>query len=128
MLFISPEKLFSFARYLNFCLDFLVKHRNGSVRKKELISKFMTSQPEKQTITIYILPNISRSNSNQAIKLGQLIEYSMRNIFLDKSYTKCGETTIPRPFSENQTRAHLQINSRKFYAVYFYCMLSITIY
>ena len=24
--------------------------------------------------------------------------YNMRNIFLEKSYTKCGEETIPRPF------------------------------
>ena len=24
----------------------------------------------------------------------------MRNIFLEKSYTKCGEETIPRPFSK----------------------------
>ena len=31
--------------------------------------------------------------------LGQLIEYNMRNIFLDKSYTKCGGETILRPFS-----------------------------
>ena len=31
-----------------------------------LSSKFMTSQPGKQTITIDILPNISRSKDNQA--------------------------------------------------------------
>ena len=34
------------------------------------------------------------------MKFGQLIEYNMRNIFLEKSYTKWGEDTIPRPFSE----------------------------
>ena len=34
------------------------------------------------------------------MKFGQLIEYSMRNIFLEKSYIECGEETIPRPFSE----------------------------
>ena len=27
-------------------------------------------------------------------------EYNMRNIFPEKSYTKCGEETIPRPFSK----------------------------
>ena len=43
-----------------------------------------------------ILPNISRRKRNQAIKFDQLIEYSMRNIFLKKSYTKCGGETIPR--------------------------------
>ena len=31
---------------------------------------------------------------------GQLIEYNMRNIFLKKSYTKCGGDTIPKPFSK----------------------------
>ena len=30
---------------------------------------------------------------------GQLIEYSIRNIFLEKSCTKCGGETSPRPFS-----------------------------
>ena len=36
----------------------------------------------------------------QTMKLGQLIEYSMRNIILGKSYTKCVEETILRPFSK----------------------------
>ena len=34
------------------------------------------------------------------MKFGQLIECNMRIIFLEKSYTKCGGETIPRPFSE----------------------------
>ena len=59
----------------------------------------MTSQPGKQTIAIHILPNISRSKGNQTMKFGQLIEYNMRNIFLEKSYTKCGGETSPRLFS-----------------------------
>ena len=29
---------------------------------------------------------------------GQLLEYNLRNIFLEKSYTKCGGETIPRSF------------------------------
>ena len=52
-------------------------------------------------MAIYIFPNISRSKGNQAIKFGQLIEYNMRNIFVEKSYTKCGGETIPRPLSKN---------------------------
>ena len=59
----------------------------------------MTSQPGQQTIAIYILPNISRSKGNQAMKFGQLIEYKLRNIFV-KSYTKCAGETIPRPLSK----------------------------
>ena len=38
--------------------------------------------------------------SSQTIAFGQLTKYNMRNIFLEKSYTKCGRETIPRPFSK----------------------------
>ena len=34
------------------------------------------------------------------MKSVQLIEHNMRNIFLEKSYIKCGVDTIPRPFSK----------------------------
>ena len=53
----------------------------------------MTSQPE-QTLTIHILPYISRTKGNQVMTFGQLIEHNMRNIFVEKSYTKCAEETI----------------------------------
>ena len=36
------------------------------------------------------------------MKFGQFTEYNMRNIFLEKSYTKCGGETIPKPFFQNQ--------------------------
>ena len=49
----------------------------------------MASQPGKHKITIHILPNIPKSKDNQAMKFDKLIEYHMRNIFLEKSYTKC---------------------------------------
>ena len=42
----------------------------------------MTSQPGKQTNSIHILLNISRSKGIQLMKLGQLIEYNNKNIFL----------------------------------------------
>ena len=60
----------------------------------------MTSQPGQKTIAMHILPNILRSNGTQTMKFGQLIEYNMRNIFVEKSYIKCGRETIPRPFSK----------------------------
>ena len=47
-----------------------------------------------------MLPNISRRKRNQTIKFDQLKEYNMRNIFDEKSYTKCGGETISRPFSK----------------------------
>ena len=62
--------------------------KNGLIRKIKLIAKFITSQPGQQKIAIYILPNISRSKSNQKMKLGQLIEYSKRNIFVQELCTK----------------------------------------
>ena len=33
------------------------------------------------------------------MKYGQLIEFNMRNTFLEKLLTKRGEETIPKPFS-----------------------------
>ena len=60
----------------------------------------MTSQPGKQTIVIYMLPNISISKGNQTMEFGRLIECNIRNIFFEKSYTKCDGETSPRPFSE----------------------------
>ena len=84
------------SRYLSFCLDVLVEYQNGLIKKIMLIL-----QPGLQTIVIHILLNISRSKGNQTMKFGQLIECNMRNIFLEKSYTKCGGETSPRRFSEN---------------------------
>ena len=84
----------------------------------------MTSQPGKQTTAIHMPFNISRSKDNQAMKFGSFIEYNMRNIFLEKSYTKYGGQTIPRPFSKNQNLTYLWIHSLKSYAVCFCCMSS----
>ena len=47
----------------------------------------MTSQPGLQTIAIHILPNISQSKGNQAMKFAQLIENN-KKIFFFKNYTK----------------------------------------
>ena len=58
----------------------------------------MTSQTRLYTITIHILPNISRSKGNQTIRYGQLVEYNNKKIFLERPFTKCGGETSPRPF------------------------------
>ena len=60
----------------------------------------MTSQTGQQTITIHILPTISWSKGNQAMKFCQLIEYKMKNISDEKPYTKCAGESIPRPLSK----------------------------
>ena len=46
------------------------------------------------------MANTSRSKGNQTMKFGQLIECNMKNIILEKSYTKCDGETSLRPFSE----------------------------
>ena len=38
--------------------------------------------------------------NNQTMNFGQLIECNLRNIFVEKSYTKCVAETIPRPLSK----------------------------
>ena len=67
---------------------FMLKAFFVVTRKLRLVSKFMTPQTGKQINAIHILPNISRSKGNQTMKFGQLIEYNMRNIFLEKSHSK----------------------------------------
>ena len=99
MVFISPQKLFPFSRYLSFCLD-LVVYQNDLIKKIRLVSNFMTSQPAYKIIPIHVFPNISRSKDNQTMKFGQVIECKMGNIFLEKSCTKFGGETSPRLFSE----------------------------
>ena len=51
--------------------------KNSLIGKIRLISKLMTSQPGKRTLAIYILP----------MKFDLLIDYNMRNIYLEKLYT-----------------------------------------
>ena len=41
---------------------------------------------------------MSGNKGNQTTKFGQLIECNLRNIFLEKSYIRCGGET--RPFFE----------------------------
>ena len=40
------------------------------------------------------------SKGNQTMKLGQLTEYGMRNIFVENSYTKCGVETFSKLLSK----------------------------
>ena len=43
---------------------------------------------------------LSRSEGNQTMKFGQLIEYNIWNILVEKSYTKFGGETTLRPLSK----------------------------
>ena len=65
----------------------------------------MTSQLGKQTITIHILPNISRSKDNQAMKVGQLIKYNMGiyYISLKNQAQNVVEKLFPGSFLKSQS-------------------------
>ena len=68
----------------------------------------MTSQT-REKITIHILPNIQRSKGTQTMKFGQFLEYKMRSIFLEKSYTKCGgETLFQKTKIEHTSRSAVE--------------------
>ena len=53
------------------------------------------------------------------MKFGQFIKHKMRNIFVEKSYVKCGGETIPRLFSTKSKLSLNPVNSVKFYTVLF---------
>ena len=88
-------KIFKFLSWLFGHVNF-----NSLIREIWLTLKFITSQPGKQTIAIDILSNILRSKCNQTMKIDELIEFNITNIFLEKSNIKCGGETIPRPVSK----------------------------
>ena len=68
------------------------------------------------------MPNISRSKGNQTMKLGLLIEYKIKNIFLEKSYTNYDGENSPRPFAKNQNSAYLWINSLVLQSLFLLCV------
>ena len=86
---------------LHFCSNF---YPNDFRRRRlRLISKLMVTQTAQKIIIIHILLSIiSGSKINQAIKFRQLIEYDLRNIFIEKSSIKCCQEASRRPFYKNQ--------------------------
>ena len=68
-------------------------------KKAKVTPRSMTSQTGQQTIAMHVLLDISRSKGNQAMKFGQLKEYKVTNIFLQKSCRKWGrKASSRRPF------------------------------
>ena len=59
---------------VNFFPPFFGYVGNQLDKKLRLVSEFAMLYTGKQKVTILMLPNISRSKSNQAMKFGQLIE------------------------------------------------------
>ena len=67
------------------------------------------------------MTNVSRSKGNQTVKFGQLIEYDMRNIFLEKPYPKCREPSN-RAFSQKSKLSISLDQYSKLSCSLFYCM------
>ena len=97
MLFISPEKVFSFLRYLNFCSDVLGHAEKWLNKKAEVNFKIYDVIDWEANIYSTL---ISRSKGNETMKFGQLMEFELRNTFLTKCYSKYGRETSSTPFSE----------------------------
>ena len=62
-------------------------------RKLRQIPKILTSQTRTETVAINILAGISKTKGNQTMEFGQLIEYNVRNIFLQNLRRKDGRVT-----------------------------------
>ena len=85
-------KIFLFLRHLIFCLCVLVMQKNSLIREIRVISRFMTLQPWKQTIPIYALSHISRSQEIRQLNLTSfvcqpgynIIDFVIHLIFLIK--------------------------------------------
>ena len=71
------------------------------IKELGLISKLITSETEQQTITVHILPNISRTKGKQAMKFVQLIEYNMINILKNHAKIVVGKL-VSDAFMKNQ--------------------------
>ena len=100
-----PVKMSLFVLKIFYFLSWLFWLCENRLDEKTKVSKFMTSQAGIVTITIGILSNFSWNKSSQTKKFTLLIEYKMRNIFLEKS--------SPSSFYKNQNWAYRWINILK---------------
>ena len=84
MLFILPEKLFLFSRYLNFG-HVILFHVEKRIDKMDNVNFKIYLVITWETITIHILPKISRCKGNQIMKFSQIIKYNTKKFHLEKS-------------------------------------------
>ena len=83
----------------------------------------MTCKLGNKIIAIHMLPNISRSKGNQTMKFDHLIEYDMKNIFLENLYWKCSGETSPKPFSKKSKMSiSLDRQSQILYSWFLLCV------
>ena len=72
----------------------------------------MTSHIGQQRSTVHTLSNIARSKHNQTVNIGQLIEYNMRNNFLENHAQNVVEMLVCEKLYR-KSRAYLLVNSVK---------------
>ena len=70
-------------------LSFFYKAKYARPKNRGCLKDFVSSSDQARNL------NISRRKGNQTKKFRQLIEYNMRKVILEKSYTLCGGETIP---------------------------------
>ena len=85
--YFTVKALFLRKKFSSFCTD-IFGHVERRRDKKDKVSFKVYDIINWETIDYNThVAQISRGKDNQAVKFGQLIEYNMRNVFLEKSYT-----------------------------------------
>ena len=103
MLLISIYKMFKFLLWLFW------SYRERSDKKAKVNFKFYDlanwGEGKKNKLS-----NISRCKGNQTIIFGHLVEFNMKNIFLEKSYTQYVSEISPKPCNLDQQSEFMQFN------------------
>ena len=87
--------------------------RKRLYKKAKVNLRIYKLQTGRQMFALHILPNISGEKGNQAMKLGQLKEYNIANIFLKKSCRKWSrETSCRRLLVFKKALYKVKANSR----------------
>ena len=78
-------------------IDLCSCRKNGVIRKIKLISKFVTSQPD-NLVNTQLQYTYHPTSHDQTMKLGQLLEYNQRSIFLQNNAENDAKRLVPDHF------------------------------
>ena len=95
--------------FLSWLFDYVEKRFD---KKATLLFEIYNVTDWQQIITIYILPTVSRRKGNQTLKFGLLIEYNMRNILLEKLYTKYVGEDSSWPFYLKKSKFSISLDQQ----------------
>ena len=118
--YLIVKTLFVF-KYLNLCSDFF-----GYVEKrldeKAKVSSNIYDVTARPTITINILPNISRRKGIHTMKFGQLVEYNIRKFLLKNHTYNVVQKLVPDHFSKiSKLNISLNLQSEVLYRLFIVC-------